>query len=106
MSMDAVVKFRQAIQASTAMQEEIESLAEGGSFDPVGFGRQHGFGFTRGELAQALEDLKGELTEFEIALMARIRRGSAALKDLEPRSAVIGGVGPSQPLSKSEAQKY
>ena len=106
MGMDAVVKFREAIQASTAMQQEIQSLAEGGSFDPVAFGQQHGFGFTRAELAQALEDLKGQLTEFEVTLMTRIRRGSAGLKDLEPRSAVVGGVGPSQSVSKSTAQSY
>ena len=106
MSMEAVARFRQAIQASTAMQQEIQSLADGGTFDPVAFGQQHGLGFTRAELAEALENLKGQLSEFEIALMARIRRGSAALKDLEPRSAVVGGVGPSQPLSKSTAQAY
>jgi len=109
MSTQNVHRFRQAVQASPALQSEIRSLADRGAFDPVGFGAARGFAFTRADLATALEQLSGQLTDLELDLMGRQRRAAAGAGDLEPRKPVVGGASsPTAPTagSKSVAQAY
>ena len=89
MSAQRVLEFREAVHRTPAMQEEIRSLARRGAFDPVQFARARGYSFTRDDLAGALAQLQGKLSDFELELLGR--QHGAALRDLPPRGDVVGG---------------
>jgi hypothetical protein len=106
MSTSPVLQFREAVQASPAMQTEIRALAERGAFDPVAFGGARGYTFTRADLTTALEQLAGRLTDFELELIGRQARSTGAVRDLAPRGDVVGGATSTQRLDKNTSAQY
>jgi len=87
MTTQAVLEFRRAVTNDPALQGEIRGLADRGAFDPVSYARNHGFEFSNTELSQAMADLHGKLSDFELDLMARQRRSASGLPNLEVRAA-------------------
>ena len=97
MTTRAVLEFRKAVNSDKTLQQEIRGLADHGTFDPVAYGRNHGFEFSNAELSQTIAELQGKLSDFELDLMARQRRSVSGLPNLEVRSAEqIKGGAPSK----------
>ena len=92
MSANTVLDFRKAVNDNPAWQNEIRELADKGTFDPVKFARDHGFTISADDVSKALSQLSGKLTPMEIDLMARQRRSSAKLRDLDIKGDVRGGL--------------
>lgn len=65
MSREAVSKFRDAINASEDLQDQIRSGA-----DLMAMGKENGFEFTAEELGATLNDLGDELSDFELEVVS------------------------------------
>ena len=68
MSKDAVRKFREALEVSDAIKDDIRALGKLSRADVVSVAGRHGFDFTVDELAEVSASM--ELKDFELEMIA------------------------------------
>lgn len=71
MSKDDVVKFRLAVNDRPELQHALREAVVGlDPFDLTAFAAKHGYDFTRDELLDLARNVKDELTDFELEMVA------------------------------------
>jgi len=65
MSKEAVVQFREAINASEGLQDQIRSGA-----DLMAMGKESGFEFSAEELQEVMGEIGDELSDFELEVVS------------------------------------
>lgn len=70
MTTDAVLQFRQAVNSSAALKDEIRGLSGHTRADFVAMGARHGYEFSEDDLASVANSVRDELTDFELELVS------------------------------------
>ena len=91
MSTEAVLRFRQAVTEDEELQDEIRATAAGGGLDLTVVGARHGFEFTAAELNEVAKEIGGELTDFELEMVAGGEESKPLGERAAPRVGPCGG---------------
>jgi predicted ribosomally synthesized peptide with nif11-like leader len=98
--MESVRNFREAVNASVALQGEVRALNPASPAALVELGSRHGFAFTADEFASAASSAQAELTDFELEMVAG---GTLPVGQM---AANVVPIGPEKKPPKSSSSSY